>query len=137
MSFHRCMIAWDNDPKWLFYLPTIGCLLFSIITCAASMCNVGVTLIRKKEMAEDMVSFTPGLFFFALYYVGTWALFPNAYMHFPRMEVIITYPAFAILNSFLGVILFVTLGIRSKRFKTVLTGNVKARRQEMVTHEKE
>lgn len=133
----RCMIAWDNDPKWVFFLPKIGCLVFSLIVCAFSMCNVGLTLIRKKEMAEDMVSFTPGLFFFVIYYLLTWALFPNAYMVFPRREMVVTYPAFAILNSFMGLILVVALGIGSRRFKAVILGKAQDRKRKMIQNEKE
>ena len=130
----RCMIGWENDVKWVFFIPMIAFGGFSFLVMLVVMCNINTPAMRKESIVEEMGSIAKGLFFLALLFALTWSWSPFAYIRFPYHEFPDFYPAFQVMNAFMGIFVFVFLGILSKRFRTVLTGSVGSRQKELLVN---
>ena len=91
------------------------------------LCNLATPAIRKSSILEEMSSLTYGLMVMVLLYSATWAMAPLAYIRFPVMAIPDFYPAFQVLNSFMGSLVFVFLGLVNVRFRAVITGTVSNR----------
>merc|ERR1711997_484356 len=57
----------------------------------------------------------------------TWSWTPLSYINFESAELPNFYPAFQVMNSWMGAFYFLIVGIGSKRFRTVIAGNVMRR----------
>jgi hypothetical protein len=140
------MVGWEAPVKWIFFGPVLVfaavnipklagyrphalyCWLssfqFCIILMAIIVCNIHTPSMRKESLVEELSSIAKGLFVMVLLFGLTWSWSPLAYIDFPGQELPDFYPAFQVALSFLGVFMFVFLGLGSKRFRSVLTGHV-------------
>lgn len=96
----------------------------SLLAILIVICNLATPAIRKSSILEEMSSLTYGLIVLVVLYCATWAMAPLAYIRFPSLSIPDFYPAFQVLNSFMGSLVFVFLGLVNVRFRTVLTGTV-------------
>ena len=91
------------------------------------ICNLAAPAIRKSSILEEMSSLTYGLIVTVMLFSATWVMAPLAYIRFPALAIPDFYPAFQVLNSFMGTVVFVFLGLINVRFRAVITGTVKNR----------
>ena len=123
----RCFIGWKNHVKWIFFYPVLTLLGMALVISTVTMCNIATPQLRKESIAEDLISLAKGLFGLTFFYCLTWSWAPLAYLDFPALELPSFYPGFQILNSVLGLLAFIFIGIGSQRFRIAVTGQVKIR----------
>ncbi len=122
----RCMIGWEDESKMLFLGFVLGSGLISFILMLVVLCNLHTSALRKKIFLEELSSLAQGLTFLTLLFALTWSWFPLSYFKWTNAELPDFYPAFQIMNSWMGVFTFIGLGFGSKRFRQILT-NPKAK----------
>ena len=91
------------------------------------VCNLATPAIRKSSILEEMSSLTYGLLVIVFLFCLTWSMAPLAYIRFTDIQLPDFYPAFQVLNSFMGTLVFLLMGISNVRFRAVVTGNVENR----------
>ena len=123
----RCMVGWTAEAKYPFFLPMIGLAGISTIIMAIVICNISSPQLRKKSFIEDQDSLAKGFTAFILLFTLTWSWTPLSYIKYEGMETPDLYPAFQVMNSWMGVFYFVLFGLGSKRFRVTMTGSIKAR----------
>lgn len=131
----RCMVGWANEVKEAFYIPVAIFGILSVFLVLVMVCNINTPAMRKESMVEELGSLAKGLGVFVLLYALTWSWFPFAYMRFPTQEFPDFYPAFQVMNSFMGMFFFVFIGLMSNRFRTALTGGILMRRKALLADE--
>ena len=99
----------------------------SLLAIMIVICNLATPAIRKSSVLEEISTLTYGLLVVVFIYCVTWTMGPLAYIRFPGLGLPDFYPAFQILNSFMGVLVFMLLGLSNVRFRAVVTGTVKSR----------
>jgi len=120
----KCVVGWETGVKWNFFLPlltgaSIGLILMSIV-----LCNLATPAIRKNSILEEVGSVSLGMTGMTVYYSLTWATAPLAYINFPDVSIPDFYPCFQVMNSWMGILVFLLLGLCSTRFRVVLAGTV-------------
>ncbi|TRY61634.1 hypothetical protein TCAL_09264 [Tigriopus californicus] len=128
----RCMVGWANEVKEAFYIPVAIFGILSVFLITIIVCNINTPAMRKESMVEELGSLAKGLGMFVLLYGLTWSWFPFAYMRFPTHEFPDFYPAFQVMNAFMGMFFFVFIGLMSNRFRTALTGGILMRRKALL-----
>ena len=123
----RCMVGWKADAKMAFFLPVIGLAGTSVIIMFVAMCNLSTPQLRKKSFIEDQGSLARGFTAFTVLYALTWSWTPLSYIKYEGTETPDLYPAFQVMNSWMGVFLFILFGIGSKRFRVAISGSINAR----------
>ena len=91
------------------------------------VCNLATPAIRKSSILEEMSTLTYGLMVVVFIFCLTWSMAPLAYIRFPSLGLPDFYPAFQVLNSLMGTLVFIFLGLSNVRFRAVITGTVKDR----------
>lgn len=123
----KCFVGWSNIVKWQFFVPLLLGAGLSFLAMIIVICNLATPAIRKSSILEELSSISSGLIAMVFFYCITWALGPLAYIRFPDLAIPDFFPVFQVLNSWLGVFVFVLLGLCSTRFRVVLAGTVKNR----------
>lgn len=125
------MIGWENDVKLVFGGIVLGCGIVSVILMLIVMCNIHTSAMRRRKFVEELTSLSQGLTFLALLFAVTWAWFPFTYIKYESLELPDFYPAFQVMNSWMGVFAFLGIAVGSKRFRDV----VKRRGKSEVGHD--
>ena len=116
MNF-RCMIGWNDDSKTLFLWLVLGSGILSLIMMLVVPCNMHTSALRKRIFVQELSSLAQGLIFVTLLFALTWSWYPLTYFKFSNLELPDFYPAFQIMNSWMGVFTFIGIGLGSKRFR--------------------
>jgi len=124
----KCMVGWENEVKWRFFAPVLAAASFAFLLMLIVLCNLATPAIRKSSILEEVGSVSNGMVGIVVYFTLTWAFAPLAYIRFPDLALPDFYPCFQVLNSCMGVIIFVLLGLASTRFRAVLAGTVMNRK---------
>ena len=127
----RCWVGWENSIKWQFFIPLLAGAGLGLVAMMIVVCNLATPAIRKSSILEEMSSLTYGLLMVVFIFCVTWAMAPLAYIRFPSVALPDFFPAFQILNAFMGTLVFTFLGLANVRFRAVITGTVKIRVGEM------
>ncbi|XP_050733459.1 uncharacterized protein LOC127007021 [Eriocheir sinensis] len=124
----RCFISWENPPKFIFFGFQIVFVIVSGGCACVVLCNMSTTALRKDNLIDDYGSFCQGAAYLLLFFDVTWLFGIPCYI---RLRGIKTdfYPIFQVLNSWMGVVLFLFIGLASRRFKMVVAGQAKMRRE--------
>ena len=117
----RCMIGYENESKYLFLFLVLGFALSAFVLMLIVLCNLHTSALRKRIFVEELSSLAQGMAFLSILFALNWSWFPLAYFKLSNWELPDFYPAFQILNSWIGVFAFIGLGLGSKRFRSVLT----------------
>jgi hypothetical protein len=72
-------------------------------------------------VVEDLQVQGQGLFITNFFFVMVWLFAYPAYIKFPGKEMRDFYPVFTLFNAWMGLIIFLFLGLSSKRFRFVLS----------------
>ena len=92
------------------------------------------------SLVRDQRDLAIGFGFFTVFFVGTWTWSPLAYIEGDQMAMegnetlkgVDFYPGFTLLNSWMGVLYFITTGFfGSRKFRTFLGAACKRNRKEM------
>ncbi|KAK3879667.1 hypothetical protein Pcinc_015776 [Petrolisthes cinctipes] len=92
------------------------------------LCNMATPALRKDNLIEDYGSFCRGAAFLILFFDLTWIFALLCYIRLDFNEPDF-YPIFQVLNSCTGIILFLFIGLGSRRFRMVIAGQTKLRRE--------
>ncbi|XP_064083647.1 uncharacterized protein LOC135199488 [Macrobrachium nipponense] len=117
----RCFVAWfDGDKLILFFFPVAVCLGVSLFFGCVVLFNVNHSKKLNKVIQTDYSSFISGSTAIIIYFAITWIIAAISYIKigdgYSGM-----YPVFQILNSLMGVVVFISIGIMSVKFRRVLT----------------
>merc|ERR1712112_556516 len=92
-------------------------LLLSVIV----IFNSSTPQTRKEDVVEDLQVQGQGLAITNFLFVMVWVFAYPAYIKFPDREMRDFYPVFTLFNAWMGLVIFVFLGLSSKRFRYVLS----------------
>jgi len=128
----RCMISVNPHVKWMFFGPlivlsSIGFLLSSIVAC-----NLNTPAMRMENIVKELGPVCQGLTFIVFYFTVTWGFGIPAYFDFNFQ--VSFYPLFQVLHCFMGVLVFLFLGLYSPRFRFVIKGQASARSQWLLVY---
>ena len=76
---------------------------------------------RKEDVVEDLQVQGQGLAITNFLFVMVWSFGYPAYIKFPGQETLDFYPVFTLFNAWMGLCIFLFLGLSSKRFRFVLS----------------
>ncbi|XP_068212715.1 cadherin EGF LAG seven-pass G-type receptor 1-like [Palaemon carinicauda] len=124
----RCFMSWVNEPKYCFFGPQIFFSAVSFIFGCIVICNMSTPALRKDNLIDDYGSFCYGGAFVMIFFAITWTFGLLAYVRFHFRDLDF-YPIFQVFNSWTGLIILLFIGFGSKRFRMVLAGQAKARRE--------
>ncbi|XP_018024745.1 uncharacterized protein LOC108680438 isoform X2 [Hyalella azteca] len=125
----RCFVTWENYGKAAFFIPQMAYVVIAFFCGFVVLCNLSTPALRKENLIDDYGSFCRGAAFIMLYFAITWTFGLLAYMRFDLT--IDFFPVFQILNSLTGIIIFICIGVGSYRYRTVLVGQAKTRREKI------
>merc|ERR1712150_440187 len=128
----RCMVGWDAEVKMAFFLSVIALSAISVVLMTIVHCNVKAPALRKASFVENQGSIAKAFLTFVTLFALTWSWTPFSYINFESVEVPNFYPAFQIMNSWMGAFYFLIVGVGSKQFRSVITGNVLKRKQQLI-----
>lgn len=123
----RCFISWFDEVKYIFFLPLMMCVFVAVFFVIVIFFNINHAKILFKSTMFDYASFITGSTVVILYFTVTWIIGLFAYIR--SFEAHALYPIFHILNSFMGVVILLGLGVASSKFRRVLAGQAKKRRE--------
>ena len=106
--------------KILFGGIIIGCALIAVILMLVVMCNIHTSALRKRTFVRELSAIAQGLTFLVLLFAINWFWFPLVYLKFDGIELPDFYPAFQVLNSWMGFFAFIGIAIGSPRFRSML-----------------
>ena len=90
-----------------------------ILSCVVIF-NSSTPQTRKEDVVEDLQVQGQGLAITNFFFVMVWLFAYPAYIKFKNEEMRDFYPVFTLFNAWMGLIIFVFLGLSSKRFRFVL-----------------
>ena len=127
------MIGWQDEAKTLFLGTVLGSGIISLILMLVVLCNIHTSALRKKIFVQELSSLSRGLFFLTLIFALAWSWYPLTYFKLQHLELPDFYPAFQIVNSWMGVFTFVGIGLGSKRFRHAIK-SISKRHQKNCIH---
>merc|ERR1711902_55107 len=83
--------------------------------------NSGTPQTRKEDVVEDLQVQGQGLAITNFLFCMVWTFAYPAYIKFPGQEMPDFYPVFTLFNAWMGLVIFIFLGLSSKRFRFVLS----------------
>ncbi|CAG0903871.1 unnamed protein product [Cyprideis torosa] len=91
----RCMIAFDNEIKWLFFGPLLIFATFGFLLACIVLCNLTTTQMRYEWIISDLNPVCFGLAFVCIYFGLTWSAGIPAYFVFSwTFDIPSFYPLF-------------------------------------------
>nr|XP_045598695.1 uncharacterized protein LOC123758371 [Procambarus clarkii] len=127
----RCFISWANPAKIVFFGFQMFFVSISFICATIVLCNMATPALRKDNLIDDYGSFCKGAAYVVLFFDVTWIFGLLCYLQlgftYPDF-----YPIFQVLNSWTGLVIFLFMGMGSRRFNMVVAGQAKLRRQMLV-----
>ncbi len=89
--------------------------------------NASTPRTRKDSVVDHLTSLANGLAIVVFYFFLMWMFAYWALLQFPGVEMDNFYPIFGLMVSWLGVLMFIFLGMASLRFRMCLVGKAKDR----------
>lgn len=124
----RCFISWTNEVKGVFFVPQLGFCMAAVFFVCIVFFNLHTSHLRTGSILADYRSFSIGSSVLALYFCTTWAIGCAALIRWED-DMPNLYPIFEILNSFTGLVLLLSIGFGSRRFRMSISGQYKKKRQ--------
>ena len=91
-----------------------------ILSCVVIF-NSSTPQTRKEDVVEDLQVQGQGLAITNFLFCMVWTFAYPAYIKFPGQEMPDFYPVFTLFNAWMGLVIFIFLGLSSKRFRFVLS----------------
>lgn len=113
-------IGWENETKMPFFYMNYFALWTGLVLSAVVIFNASTPQTRKEDVVEDLQVQGQGLAITNFLFVMVWVFAYPAYIKFPGQEMRDFYPVFTLFNAWMGLIIFIFLGLSSKRFRFVL-----------------
>lgn len=128
----RCFISFNNFPKLLFFSPQVAFCCVGLFCGVVIFFNMRTASLRNNPGISDYRSFSLGAAVFSIYFSLTWAVGTVTYLQLGLK--VDLYPFFQVLNGLMGVVLLLCLGAGSSRFRMVLAGQAKRRREMLLSY---
>ena len=112
-------IGWENETKMPFFIMNYFALWTGLVLSAVVIFNASTPQTRKEDVVEDLQVQGQGLAITNFLFVMVWVFAYPAYIKFPGKEMRDFYPVFTLFNAWMGLIIFIFLGLSSKRFRLV------------------
>merc|ERR1719341_1325750 len=113
-------IGWENETKMPFFYMNYVALWTGLALSAVVLFNASTPQTRKEDIVEDLQVQGQGLAITNFLFCMVWVFAYPAYIKFPGKEMRDFYPVFTLFNAWMGLIIFIFLGLSSKRFRFVL-----------------
>jgi len=113
-------IGWENETKMPFFYMNYVALWTGLALSAVVLFNASTPQTRKEDVVEDLQVQGQGLAITNFLFCMVWVFAYPAYIKFPGKEMRDFYPVFTLFNAWMGLIIFIFLGLSSKRFRFVL-----------------
>jgi len=127
----NCFISWEKPPIQIFFLYNIPTFILTFIFTTIILFNLmrvqshnKDTVMYLRDQVKGMVATSVGMMILWCY--GSIGYF--SYMKTSDMDVINMMPLFQVLNGWFGVIMFLFLGMWSKRFRRALSSQAEEKR---------
>jgi len=114
-------IGWENETKMPFFIMNDTALWVGLLLSVIVIFNSSTPQTRKEDIVEDLQVQGQGLAITNFLFCMVWTFAYPAYVKFPGMELPNFYPAFTLFNAWMGLVIFIFLGLSSKRFRFVLS----------------
>lgn len=129
-----CFISWEKTPIMLYFAYNGLCFLITLIYTLIIIFNMMRVQSHNKDTVmylKDQIKgmFAASLLMFVLWCYGTIGYF--SYMKTNDMDVVNLMPVFQIFNGWFGVLLFLVLGMWSKRFRRGLSSQAEEKRRKL------
>merc|ERR1712106_761108 len=113
-------IGWENETNMPSFYMNYFALWTGLVFSAVVIFNASTPQTRKEDVVEDLQVQGQGLAITNFLFVMVWVFAYPAYIKFPGKEMRDFYPVFTLFNAWMGLIIFIFLGLSSKRFRFVL-----------------
>ncbi|CAG0910135.1 unnamed protein product, partial [Cyprideis torosa] len=98
----RCMIAFDNEIKWLFFGPLLIFAAFGFLLSCIVLCNLTTTKMRNEGIIAELNPVCFGLALVGIYFGLTWSVGVPAYFVFSwTFDIPSFYPLFQVMNAYM------------------------------------
>lgn len=129
-----CFISWEKTPIMLYFAYNGLCFVITLIYTLIIIFNMMKVQSHNKDTVmylKDQIKgmFAASLLMFVLWCYGTIGYF--SYMKTNDMDVVNLMPLFQIFNGWFGVLLFLVLGMWSKRFRQGLSSQAEEKRRQL------
>jgi len=114
-------IGWENETKMPFFYMNWAALWTALVLSGVVLFNTSTPQTRKEDVVEDLQVQGQGLAITNFLFCMVWVFAYPAYIKFPGTEMRDYYPVFTLFNAWMGFIIFIFLGLSSKRFRFVLS----------------
>jgi len=114
-------IGWENETKMPFFIMNYVALGTGLLLSFVVVFNSSTPQTRKEDVVEDLQVQGQGLAITNFLFVMVWSFGYPAYIKFPGQETLDFYPVFTLFNAWMGLCIFLFLGLSSKRFRFVLS----------------
>ncbi|GAB6025808.1 LATrophilin [Chamberlinius hualienensis] len=119
----RCIVSWNDNLKWTLFAPVLIFGAFALGLTSATILNTSFAAVKKEIVFEDVSSVAWGLLIVTVTFSLNWIFACLAYLDIEYMSPDF-YPIFQVLNAGMGFLVFIFMGLGSKRFRIVLSGKV-------------
>lgn len=130
----NCFISWEKLPIQVFFIYNIPAFVLILIFTTIVLFNMmrvqshnKDTVMYLRDQVKGMVGTSIGMAILWCY--GSIGFF--AYMKTNEMDIVNLMPLFQVLNGWFGVVLFLLLGMWSKRFRLALTSQAEEKRKRL------
>jgi len=114
-------IGWENETKMPFFYMNFTALYVGMLLSCVVIFNSSTPQTRKEDVVEDLQVQGQGLAITNFLFCMVWTFAYPAYIKFPGQELPDFYPVFTLFNAWMGLVIFIFLGLSSKRFRFVLS----------------
>ncbi|KAK4324933.1 hypothetical protein Pmani_004468 [Petrolisthes manimaculis] len=127
-----CFISWEPEPKYFFFGPLVLFIGVALFCVGVIFLNLHTAALRNNPTMGDYRTFSIGSAILIIYFSITWIIGGINYMRVDLGFSMYTY--FQILNSLMGVMLLLCIGVGSSRFRMAVAGQAKRRAEMFQNH---
>lgn len=118
----RCFIAWDDMTKTIYFYYMFGLAAIAVVFALIILFNIARPQTKRKNVVADLVSQARGSALTCILFFLFWFFGFITYIRNPESDTPDMYCLFVIVLGWFGIIIFVTYGVLSKRFRHGLKG---------------
>lgn len=128
----NCFISWEKDPIKMFFAYNGMCFMFTLLFTVIVIFNIMRVQSHNKDTVMYLKDQVKGMIATSVLMAILWcygAVGYFAYMKTKDMDVVNLMPLFQICNGWFGVVMFLLLGMWSRRFRKGLSSQAEERKR--------
>lgn len=123
----RCFVGWNWDAKNIYLIYNLLVCLLAVIFAIIIIFNLKKPQTRRRNVVADLTSQANGIVAACFFQMGLWVFAQITYTHNPESDSTDPYCYFILFLGWFGVILFLLLGVGSKKFRNGVKGEKSAK----------